>query len=63
MKTCLSIWVCVLFIPSLVAAQEQSSGATEAGLKVEKAVAATAMEDRQPLGENTEFDSVITHLC
>jgi len=57
MKTLLSILICVLLIPSFAVAQEPSSAA--AGPKVEKAVAAAAVEDREPVGENTEFDASV----
>lgn len=57
MKTLLSILMSVLLVPSFAAAQEQSSSA--AGLKVEKAVAATAVENREPVGEGTEFDASV----
>jgi len=57
MKTLLSILICVFLIPSFAAAQEPSSAA--AGLKVEKAVAATTVEDHEPVGEATEFDASV----
>jgi len=57
MKTLLSLLICLLLIPSFAAAQEASSEA--AGLNVEKAVAATAVEDREPVGEATEFDASV----
>lgn len=59
MKKLLSILVCALLIPSFAAAQEESSGAAEDGLKVEKAVAATGVEDREPVGEATEFEASV----
>jgi hypothetical protein len=59
MKTLLSILVCVVLIPSFALAQEESSSAEAAGLKVDKAVAATGVEDREPVGESTEFDASV----
>jgi hypothetical protein len=59
MRKLRSILVCVLLVPSIVAAQEKSSSAADAGLKVEKAVAATEIADREPVGENTEFDASV----
>lgn len=58
MKRLLSILVCVLLAPSMVAAQEKSSS-TNQGLKVEKGVAATSVENREPLGESKEFEASV----
>jgi Protein of unknown function (DUF2914) len=55
MRILMSILISVLLVPSLAAAQEASSEA--AGLKVEKAVAATGVEEHEPAGEATEFDA------
>jgi hypothetical protein len=57
MKTLFSILTCVFLMPSLAASQEPSGGA--AGLKVEKAVAATGVQDHEPVGEAKEFDASV----
>ncbi len=59
MKRLLSILVCVLLAPSIVAAQEKSSSATEQGLKVEKGVTATSVENREPVGDSKEFEASV----
>jgi len=59
MNRLLSILVCILLAPSFGAAQEASGSAEEKGLRVEKAVAATAVEDREPVGEATEFEASV----
>ncbi len=59
MKRVLSILVCVLLAPSIVAAQEKSSSAADQGLKVEKGVAATSVENREPVGESQEFEASV----
>ena len=64
MKKLLSILVCVLLIPSFVAAQEKPKEAAAPGLKVDKAVAATSVDNHEPVGENKEFEaSVGTVYC
>ena len=57
MKTLLSILIGVLLIPSFALAQEASGEA--AGLKVEKAVAATGVEEHEPVGEAKEFEASV----
>jgi hypothetical protein len=57
MRKLMSIFVCALFAASLAAAQEKTAG--DQGLKVEKAVAATSVEDREPVGEATEFEASV----
>lgn len=59
MKRVLSVFVCVLFAASLAVAQEKAAAAEDQGLKVEKAVAATGVEDREPVGEATEFEASV----
>jgi hypothetical protein len=59
MKKLLSILACVLVAASMSAAQEKSDTAMDQGLKVEKAVAATSVENREPVGENTEFEASV----
>jgi len=59
MKSLLSILVCVLFVASIAAAQEEPAKATDQGLKVEKAAAATGVESREPVGEATEFEASV----
>ncbi len=62
MKRLLS--VVVLLAVSFAVAQEKAAPAADQGLKVEKAVAATAVQDREPVGENKEFEaSVGTVYC
>jgi len=56
MKKLLSVLVCVLLTQSFTTAQEKS---TAEGLKVEKAVAATSVENREPVGENKEFEATV----
>ena len=56
MKKLLSVLVCVLLAQSFITAQEKS---TAQGLKVEKAVAATSVENREPVGENKEFEATV----
>ena len=61
MRKLWSVLLCVLFTASLAAAQEKPA---DQGLKVEKALAATSVENREPVGENTEFEaSVGTVYC
>jgi len=57
MKTLLSILL--LLTASFAAAQEKSNRATDQGLKVEKAVAATSVESREPVGENKKFEASV----
>jgi hypothetical protein len=64
MKKLLGLLIGVLLIPSFVAAQEQAKAAADQGLKVEKAVAATSVDNHEPAGENKEFEaSVGTVYC
>ncbi len=55
MKRLLSVML--LWAVALAVAQEKSSPAADQGLKVEKAVAATSVENREPVGENKEFEA------
>jgi hypothetical protein len=59
MKKLLSMVGCVLLTASLAAGQEKSTSATDQGLKVEKAVAATSVESREPVGESQEFEATV----
>lgn len=64
MKRLLNAVVSVLLSASFAVAQEKATGAPDQGLKVEKAVAATSVENREPAGEATEFQaSVGTVYC
>lgn len=64
MKRLLGLLIGVLLIPSFVAAQEQAKAAGDQGLKVEKAVAATSVDNHEPAGESKEFEaSVGTVYC
>jgi len=64
MRKLLSIMVGILLCVGLAAAQEKTTSATDQGLKVEKALAATSVESREPVGENKEFEaSVGTVYC
>jgi hypothetical protein len=64
MKKILGLLIGVLLIPSFVAAQEQAKAAGDQGVKVEKAVAATSVDNHEPAGENKEFEaSVGTVYC
>jgi hypothetical protein len=57
MKKLLSILL--LLTASFAAAQEKPAKAPDQGLKVEKAVAATGVENREPVGENREFEASV----
>jgi hypothetical protein len=57
MRLLLSLFVGVLLIPSFAAAQEPAKAAGDQGLKVEKAVAATSVDNHEPAGENKEFEA------
>jgi len=60
MHKLLGVLLGVLLIPNLAAPQEKS----DQGLKVEKAVAATSVDNHEPAGENKEFEaSVGTVYC
>lgn len=62
MKKLLSILL--LLTANSAAVQEKANKASDQGLKVEKAVAATSVEQREPAGENKEFEaSVGTVYC
>ena len=45
----------VLVALGAAAAQEKTTPAADQGLKVEKIVVATSVDNREPVGENTEF--------
>ena len=51
--------ILLLLTASFASAQENPNKATDQGLKVEKGVAATSVEDREPVGENKEFDASV----
>jgi hypothetical protein len=56
--------MCVLVAGGLAVAQEKAKVSADQGVKVEKAVAAMSVEDREPTGENKEFEaSVGTVYC
>lgn len=57
MKRLLS--VVLLLAVGIAVAQEKSSTTKDQGLKVEKAVAATSVENREPVGESKEFESSV----
>jgi hypothetical protein len=59
MNKLLTTVVGVLAAASFVAGQETSS---DQGLKVEKAVAATSVENREPVGEGTEFAASVERV-
>lgn len=59
MKKLLSFVACVLLAQGLAAAQEKSEKAASQDLKVEKIVVATSVENREPVGENTEFEALV----
>jgi len=64
MKKLLSVVACVLLAQGLASAQEKSEKAASPALTVEKIVVATSVENREPVGENTEFEaSVGTVYC
>jgi hypothetical protein len=64
MSELLSIIASVLLVPGFVTAQGKPGATATQGLKVEKAVVATSVENREPVGENQEFDaSVGTVYC
>jgi len=56
--------VCVLVTLGAAAAQEKSSKTGDQAIKVEKIVAATSVNNLEPVGENKEFEfSVGTVYC
>lgn len=55
MRKAVGILWSLLLAVTLAAAQEESGQ----GLKVEKAVTATSVEDHEPVGEATEFDASV----
>ncbi len=57
MKKLLNLLVCGLLAVSIAVAQEKP--AADAGLKVEKGVAATSVADREPVGEAAEFEATV----
>ncbi|MFB3922483.1 MAG: DUF2914 domain-containing protein [Terriglobia bacterium] len=57
MKRLLSILSAVLLTAGVALAQEKMTA--EGDIKVEKAVAATSVENREPVGEATEFESTV----
>jgi hypothetical protein len=64
MKKLLTLLLCALLTRSFGAAQEKSGSAAGQGLRVEKGVAATSVENRGPVGESKEFEaSVGTVYC
>ena len=64
MKQLIGLFVCVLVALGVAAAQEKTNQAADQGIKVEKIVAATSVDNHEPVGENTEFDaSVGTVYC
>ena len=61
MKSLGSVLASLLLLATLAVGQEKPAAA---GLKIEKAVAATAVENREPTGEGKEFEaSVGTVYC
>jgi hypothetical protein len=64
MKQLMGLFVCVLVALGVAAAQEKTNQAADQGIKVEKIVAATSVDNHEPVGENQEFDaSVGTVYC
>lgn len=57
MKTLLNLLVCGLLAAGVAAAQEKP--AADASLKVEKGVAATSVENHDPVGESAEFEATV----
>ena len=51
--------VCVLVTLGAAAAQEKSSKAGDQAIRVEKIVAATSVNNLEPVGENKEFESSV----
>jgi hypothetical protein len=51
--------VCVLVTLGAAAAQEQSSKAGDQAIRVENIVAATSVNNLEPVGENKEFESSV----
>jgi hypothetical protein len=51
----LGILVCGVLLLGVAVAQVKSANPADQNLKVEKIVAATSVDNREPLGENTEF--------
>lgn len=64
MKKIFCILVGVVLTVSFAVAQEKPKEAAAQGLKAEKAVAATSVDNHEPVGENKEFEaSVGTVYC
>jgi len=64
MKQLIGLFMCVLVPLGVAAAQEKTSKAADQGIKVEKIVVATSVNNLEPVGENKEFDaSVGTVSC
>jgi hypothetical protein len=57
MKKLMNALLCGLIAASFAMAQEKPTA--DQGLKVEKAVAATGVENREPVGEATEFEASV----
>ena len=62
MKKLIGLLVCVLLIVGVAAAQEKPTKAAGQGIKVEKIVAATSVENREPVGENSEFAASVGNV-
>jgi hypothetical protein len=63
MKKFLGLLVCALLTLGVAAAQEKSNKAAEQGIKVEKIVAATSVDNHEPVGENKEFAASVGTVC
>lgn len=56
--------ICILTIFGVVAAQDKTARAQDQNIRVEKIVAATSVDNHEPVGENKEFAaSVGTVYC
>jgi hypothetical protein len=57
MNKLLGISFCSVLVLGFAAAQVKSAKAADQNLKVEKIVAATSVDNHEPVGENTEFSA------
>ena len=62
MKKLIALLVGIFVTLGVAAAQEKTSPAADQGIKVEKIVAAASVNNREPVGENKEFDTSVGTL-
>ena len=57
MKNLLGIIVAAFLLQGLIFAQDKPAPVASSGVRVEKIVVATSVDNREPVGENTEFQA------